>query len=309
MSERTQFILKLISSHFVLPLLVISTSYFIRNDWYLTIGISQCVVWIAMISGYWEFFTTKFRYAYFLFCEALILTSLIIRITVHTSPSIYLTIPLVVFQLTLIYLLINILIVIFKKEKENIEIEFPFRNGNYRITDGGNSRVSRLMNYHFHSTLHRKRKTNRSMLFATDVIKHDADSKRFLPLSNSDYPVFNEKVYCPMDGIVFQVIDNIPDNIPYSGNYPYNTGNTLVIKNQNRYLLLGHLRAGSIRVREGDDVKKGDYIAHSGNSGYSERPHLHFQLIKSKTDNYWKGIGLNVTYNGKNLYKNRIIKI
>ena len=311
MNERSRLILKLIASHFVLPLLVISSSYLLTNDRYLTTGISQCLVLIVLISGYWEFFFAEFRYAYILFCEALIMGSIIIRMTIRSSvtPAIYIIIPLIVFQVYLIYLLINILIVMFKREKENIEIEFPFKDGIYRITDGGNSRISRLMNYHFHSTLHKKRKTNRSMLFATDVIKHDEHSKRFLPLSNSSYPIFDEKVYCPIDGIVFQVVSNIPDNIPYSGNYPYNTGNTIVVKNQNLYLLLGHLKEGSIKVKEGDDVKKGDYIAHSGNSGYSERPHLHFQLVKSETENYWKGNGLNVTYNGKNLYKNRILKI
>lgn len=309
MNERTQLILKLVISHFVLPVLVISVSFFMKNDLYLTVSISQCVVLIAIISGYWEFFSARLRNAYFLFCEALILASILIRTTIKTpvTPGIYLTILLIVFQLFLIYLLIKILVVIFKKEKESVEIEFPFKNGVYRITDGGNSRISRLMNYHFHSTLHKKRKTNRSMLFAADVIKHDSNSKRFLPLSNSSYPVYNEKIHCPIDGVVFQVVSNIPDNIPYSGNYPYNTGNTIVVKNQNLYFLLGHLKEGSIMVMEGDDVKKGDYIAHSGNSGYSERPHLHVQAIKSETDNFWKGIGLNVTYNGKNLYKNRII--
>lgn len=310
MKERTQLILKLIISHLVFPLLIISISFLIRKDEYLTISISQTLILIVLFSGYWEFFSSKFKYSYLTFYETLIITSIIIHMTSESSVTIniYIIIALFLFQLFLIYQLLKIIIVIFKNEKESIEIEFPFKSGKYRITDGGNSKISRLMNYHFHSTLHKKRKTNKSMIFAIDVIKHDENSKKFLPVSNFDYPIFNEKVYCPIDGVAYKVINNIPDNIPYSGNYPYNTGNTLIVKNKNLYFLLGHLRENSIRIKEGEVVKKGDYIAHSGNSGYSERPHLHFQLIKSETDDYWKGTGLNVTYHRNNLYKNRIIK-
>jgi murein DD-endopeptidase MepM/ murein hydrolase activator NlpD len=105
------------------------------------------------------------------------------------------------------------------------------------------------------------------------------------------------------------VINSIPDNVPYSGDYPYNTGNTLVVNHADLYLVLGHLKEGSIRAKEGGLLKKGDYVANAGNSGYSERPHLHFQLIKSATADYWKGTGINMTFRGKNLYKNRLIHI
>jgi len=104
-------------------------------------------------------------------------------------------------------------------------------------------------------------------------------------------------------------VNDIPDNNPYSGNYPYNTGNTIVIKNADLYLLLGHLKQGSILVNEGDTIKANDLIATAGNSGWTERPHLHMQLIKSQSHNYWKGQGISVLFNNRNLYKNRLIKI
>ena len=43
-----------------------------------------------------------------------------------------------------------------------------------------------------------------------------------------------------------KVVDGIPDNEPWSGNYPYNTGNTVVIQKDDYYLLLGHLKKDSI---------------------------------------------------------------
>lgn len=39
-----------------------------------------------------------------------------------------------------------------------------------------------------------------------------------------------------------------------------------------------HLQANSLRVREGAQVKRGQWIANSGNTGYSSGPHLHFVI-------------------------------
>ena len=216
---------------------------------------------------------------------------------------------LLLIECYLILTLIKILRVIFGREKENIEITFPFKSGKYMVTDGGNSRVSRLMNYHFHSKVHKKRGTNQSMLYATDIVKTDNQKNPFLPPKNENYPIFGESFYSPMDGTIVKVSNDIDDNQPFSGNYPYNTGNTVVIKNGNYYLLAGHLKKGSICVKEGDSVFQNDLLAQCGNSGMSERPHLHMQLMKSHDQNYWKGTGVNMIYKGKNLYKNREINI
>ena len=207
------------------------------------------------------------------------------------------------------YELIKIFVVILRKEKNNFDIAFPFGQGKYMITDGGNSRISRMMNYHFHSAVHKKKKTNNSMLFATDIVRIDGAQQKFLPFHNEDYPIFGEKVLSPMSGVIFKIENNISDNIPFSGDYPYNTGNTIVIRDGNKYLLMGHLKMGSIRVNVGDSVSENDHLAAAGNSGYSERPHLHMQLIESNSENFWYGTGISIRFSAKNLFKNRIIKV
>jgi len=205
--------------------------------------------------------------------------------------------------------LIKIILVIVKKGTPSVDIEFPFKQGNYLVTDGGNSKISRLMNYHYYSQVHKKNRTNNSMLFATDIIKVKDQQRNFLPCNNEDYPVFGEELFSPINGIVVKVVNNIADNNPFAGNYPYNTGNIVVIKSDNYYLLLGHLKHESIAVNEGDVIHVNDLIGSAGNSGYSERPHLHMQLIKSDSPDYWSGEGVCIRHKNKNLYKNRLIKV
>ena len=127
-------------------------------------------------------------------------------------------ITLLIFGLLLTYLifqLIKILIVIFVRDNYAIEIDFPLKNGKYLITDGGNSKVSRLMNYHFYSPIHRRKGTNNSMKYATDIVRIDSYKKTFLPPENQDYPIFGNKVYSPINGTIVKIENEIEDNIPY----------------------------------------------------------------------------------------------
>jgi murein DD-endopeptidase MepM/ murein hydrolase activator NlpD len=45
------------------------------------------------------------------------------------------------------------------------------------------------------------------------------------------------------------------------------------------YALYAHFQPGSIRVKEGDRVKRGDVLALVGSSGNSLAPHLHFHVM------------------------------
>jgi len=56
-------------------------------------------------------------------------------------------------------------------------------------------------------------------------------------------------------------------------------GNHVVIEHAaGEYSVYAHLKPGSLRVKEGDRVRTGDYIAQVGTSGNSTEPHLHFHI-------------------------------
>ena len=311
MKERTGMTVKLVAIHLVLPVAVTVAAFFASGDALLVNIIAQTTLLIVYLAGYWEFFGLKFRRLYLISLEIILLAQLVCRIKAqtHFEFNLYFADALFAVEVFLLIQVVRVATVIWKKEKDEIEIQFPLKGGKFLITDGGNSKISRLMNYHFWSANHRKNHTNNSMTYATDIVKIDPPYPSFLPPENTDYPVFGEQVYSPIDGTVVRVENSIPDNRPYAGNYPYNTGNTVVIKKDDLYFLLGHLKEGSIMVKSGDEVKAGEQIAQAGNSGMSERPHIHIQLVKSDDDNFWPGNGIPIRYGGKNLYKNRVIVI
>lgn len=58
-------------------------------------------------------------------------------------------------------------------------------------------------------------------------------------------------------------------------------GNHIAIRIDEGLVLLAHLRAGSIRVRPGEQVTAGTVIGECGNSGNSTEPHVHVQVSDS----------------------------
>ena len=54
-----------------------------------------------------------------------------------------------------------------------------------------------------------------------------------------------------------------------------------ILHDDGTYAIYAHLNTNSIRVRPGDRVERGEYIADSGNTGFSSGPHLHFAVAKN----------------------------
>lgn len=90
------------------------------------------------------------------------------------------------------------------------------------------------------------------------------------------------RVIAPAAGTVERVMNIVPDNPPGISNYAENWGNYVVIHlDCGGWVMLAHLRQGSIVVTPGMRVETGTYLGAVGNSGRSPAPHLHLQFQNS----------------------------
>jgi len=129
---------------------------------------------------------------------------------------------------------------------------------------------------------------------AWDFVIPDEDGSNFRDtgLLPEQYYCYNLPVVAPAPGQVVEILDDVPDNEIGEVNVEQNWGNTIVLKHaEYLYSKMSHLKAGSFQVKVGDIVKKGELLAHLGNSGRSPEPHLHFQIqatpfVGSKTLKY-----------------------
>ncbi len=320
---KIQIFFVMIITSILLPLCVIWGIAWIKtNHINIFVYLSLCmgaylILYLLFRVNPWEFTFQGLKVPPFILITLVIITGLYTR-------GINLTINqydcwIEIINLFILYTLSRFIYKIHKasKKPENVlKMQFPFKNGNYLITDGGDGYISALMNYHYKSSAHNQHETQRSMRYAVDIVKVGtwgrAISRVIACSNNADYAIFHETIISPIDGTVVKVQDGVNNNKPFpgKGKLPYNLGNYVVIKSVDYYIIMGHMEKESIMVREGDSIHIGDKIGLIGNSGLTPRPHLHLQVSKCIDGNYWYAEGVPVVFNQK-FYpvKNRVIKV
>ncbi|MDR3682408.1 MAG: urea transporter [Geothrix sp.] len=94
-----------------------------------------------------------------------------------------------------------------------------------------------------------------------------------------DYHCFGLPVRAPAGGTVAACQDGLPDNPPGHVDATHNWGNHVLLQlPSGLFVLLAHLRQGSLKVAVGDHVAAGDPLAACGSSGRSPQPHLHLHV-------------------------------
>jgi hypothetical protein len=153
-------------------------------------------------------------------------------------------------------------------DRHQTVLRLPF-DGEWLVVWGGDTKE---LNAH-HDTPNQRYAFD---LFIVDNLgqSHKGEGKR-----NEDYFAFGKPVLAPADGVVTDVISGVRDNEPGSMN-PYSAiGNAVVIKHREHEVsLLAHFKQGSITVKPGDAVKRGQSLGLCGNSGNSSEPHIHYHL-------------------------------
>jgi len=117
--------------------------------------------------------------------------------------------------------------------------------------------------------------------YAYDFVITDVDGNTHANAGSEleDYYCFRKPVLSPVGGTVIRVVNHLPDCPVGQTDTENNWGNSVVIADSRGFFVaLSHFAEGSIRVREGDAVKRGAVLGLCGNSGYSPQPHIHMQV-------------------------------
>jgi murein DD-endopeptidase MepM/ murein hydrolase activator NlpD len=128
--------------------------------------------------------------------------------------------------------------------------------------------------------------------FAIDWVLLGPDGRFFRKNAsdNANFAGYGAEVIAVADGVVAHIRSDLPDNPgsnPQSGRtvtLDTITGNTIVLDlGGGRFALYAHLQPGSLKVALGDKVSAGQVLAKLGNSGNSDAPHLHFQMMDANS--------------------------
>lgn len=92
---------------------------------------------------------------------------------------------------------------------------------------------------------------------------------------NSNYGGSNAPVYAPADGTVVAIVNTMGNTAGQNNSW----GNLVKISHGNNvYTLSAHLLKGSVCVKVGDKVVRGQQVARMNNSGNSYGCHVHYEL-------------------------------
>jgi hypothetical protein len=120
---------------------------------------------------------------------------------------------------------------------------------------------------------------------------NDGESFSGDPRDTRSYYAYGKPVLAVADGRVVTARDGLPDNIPGHGESFHPTvpitmetvaGNTITLDlGGGQFAYYMHLQPGSLHVKAGDRVRRGQVLAGIGSSGDAREPHLHFEVTTS----------------------------
>ncbi|MEC3456426.1 M23 family metallopeptidase [Bacillus thuringiensis] len=110
--------------------------------------------------------------------------------------------------------------------------------------------------------------------WAYDILMPPAEVKSSML---EDYGIYGAEVMAPASGTVVSINNDEKDVVPGEDDFQSMAGTHIYLRldESGTFLILAHLKKGSIKVREDQHVNEGEVLAQVGNSGSSSEPHLH----------------------------------
>jgi murein DD-endopeptidase MepM/ murein hydrolase activator NlpD len=190
-----------------------------------------------------------------------------------------------------------------------VDLAFPLRDGAYLVANGGSRE---LVNPHLKTLQGSRFRHYRGQSYAVDLVKVGAWGSRRTGLSPNDpsgFAIFGDSVHAPCAGVVVRAVDGDPDRLPAGTEPRALEGNHVILACDGVWVLLAHLKMGSVQVGDGDVVSAGDVLGRVGNSGRSDEPHLHLHVQAPGTvEAPFAGDPLPVTFGGRHLVRNARIR-
>jgi len=195
---------------------------------------------------------------------------------------------------------------------EVADIVAPFPPGHYLVAHGG---ATQMVNIHLktlNESVERFRPW-RGQSRALDIFRVTPlglHKEGWQPVDPANYVTFGTPVLAPCRGEVVKVLDVHPDMTVPEMDRDNLPGNYVAIDCGDYFMILAHLRRGSITVIEGERVEVGDALGQMGNSGNSSEPHLHLHAQRGlPKDAPLSGEPLWLTINGRFLKRNDLIRV
>lgn len=272
------------------------TQYKSKNDWLLIASQSTFIVLFSYFAGVWGYLSYYLKYlALILLIYALCSSYFKIKVKPNfsnertsTSLSLFFLFVLILINVLTIKGMINWL--------TPLNIAFPLKKGHYYVLQGGNSPITNVVH-----------QRNPEYKYALDIVKLNKFGNRaygLYPKSLDRYTIYHDIIYSPSDGQIINVVNDLPDNIPPNVDLINTVGNHVIIRNRDYDILIAHMIPGSILIKLGDSIKKGQEIGMVGNSGFSIEPHLHISAVKYIGSDK---IAVPITFDGKFYSLNSVI--
>lgn len=195
-----------------------------------------------------------------------------------------------------------------RRPSGSVDLVFPLRgvqaSDRFYVAHGG---ASTWLNYHA---------SHEAQRYALDIVKLGRFGRRargLYPRDPTSYEIWGTEVIAPCSGVVVSAVDGLADLEPPHLDPANRAGNHVVIRAEHRsdcFVVLAHLRKGSVRVAQGVRVRAGDPLGEVGNTGNSTEPHLHVHACVDCTDSDYPGTGrgLPVTFSGRFLVRNHLVR-